>query len=176
MEAQTLLTQLAIDPTAQPEFSPVGGELRRNGKLYIGSTGELRRQVFDNLHGGPEGGHSGILATTKRIASLFWWPKMGLDISNWVQSCDICQRFKGEHVNYPGLLQPISVPDQAWETVTMDFVEGLPKASGKDTILVVIDKYTKYCHLMALQHLFTASQVAQNSLIRLLNCMGLPKS
>lgn len=33
-----------------------------------------------------------------------------------------------------GTIQPIPVPSQAWEVITMDFVEGLPKSQGKDTI------------------------------------------
>jgi hypothetical protein len=28
----------------------------------------------------------------------------------------------------------------------MDFIEGLPKLEGYDTILVVVDQYTKYAH------------------------------
>lgn len=71
-------------------------------------------------------------------------------VTEWVQTCEIYQRFQGEHVSYLGLLQPIPIPDGALETDTMEFVESLPKAGGKDTILVVRDKYTKYNHLIAL--------------------------
>lgn len=46
----------------------------------------------------------------------------------------------------PGLLEPITVPDGAWKTVSMDFLTGLPKAEGKEGILVIIDKFTKYGH------------------------------
>lgn len=91
-------------------------------------------------------------------------------------TCEVCQRFKGEHTSYPGLLQPIPIPEGAWETVTMDFVESLPKSNGKDTILVVIDKYTKYGHLIALQHPFTASQVAQKLLDQVVKLYGPPKA
>jgi len=43
----------------------------------------------------------------------------------------------------------------------MDFIGGLPKAQGKDTILVVLDKLTKYAHFFALSHPYTAQEVAE---------------
>lgn len=43
----------------------------------------------------------------------------------------------------------------------MDFISGLPKATGKDSILVVIDRLTIYAHFLALSLPYTAAQVAQ---------------
>ena len=52
----------------------------------------------------------------------------------------------------------------------MDFIGGLPKAKGCDTIMVVMDKFTKYAHFMALSHPFTTKDVAtvfQKEVVRL---------
>ena len=42
----------------------------------------------------------------------------------------------------------------------MDFIEGLPKSKGRDIILVVVDRLTKYAYFLALAHPFYVPQVA----------------
>lgn len=81
-------------------------------------------------------------------------------VHSFVSSCSICQQAKPDRAKYPGLLQPLPVPDGAWQTISMDFVEGLPKSGVFDTILVVVDKFSKYSHFIALKHPFTAASVA----------------
>ena len=57
----------------------------------------------------------------------------------------------------------------------MDFTSGLPKAKGKDTILVVIDRLTKFVHFIALAHLFTAKEVVQVFIREVVRLHGFPQ-
>jgi hypothetical protein len=52
------------------------------------------------------------------------------------------------------LLQPLAIPSQCWEEVSMDFIIGLPKYEGKLFIMVLVDRLTKYDHLCSLSHPF----------------------
>jgi hypothetical protein len=57
----------------------------------------------------------------------------------------------------------------------MDFVEGLPRSKGKDVILVVVDRLTKYAHFLTLARPFTAHQVAILFMDNIFKLHGPPK-
>jgi hypothetical protein len=59
---------------------------------------------------------------------------------------------KHEHTHSPGLLQPLPVPSEAWSSISIDFVTGIPKSKGKEVIMVIVDCLTKYAHFIALTH------------------------
>lgn len=76
-------------------------------------------------------------------------------MDNYVLLCPVCQKNKGEHCPYPGFLDPLHIPDMVWTHINMDFVEGLPKSDGKELILVVVDRLSKFTHFIPLAHPYT---------------------
>ncbi|KAL0420985.1 UNVERIFIED_CONTAM: Transposon Ty3-G Gag-Pol polyprotein [Sesamum latifolium] len=98
------------------------------------------------------------------------------DVNAWVKECEVCQRAKHENNPYPGLLQPLPIPDQAWSCISMNFIEGLPSSEGKDSILVIVDRLTKYSHFIPLKHPYTASFIAKTFFDNIYKLHGLPVS
>lgn len=121
------------------------------------------------------GGHSGFPVTYLRIHSLFHWTGMKAFIKDQVQSCVVCQQAKPERVPYPGLLSPLPVPQQAWEMIFMDFINGLPTSGSSNCIFVVIDKFTKYGHFIPLHHPFNAQKVVEAFVDHVYKLHGMPK-
>jgi len=86
---------------------------------------------------------------------------MKSSVRSFVQSCLVFQQAKADRSKLPGLLQPLAVPSMSWQVITMDFVEGLPKSSCYNCILVVVDAFSKYAHFLPRRHPFTAASVAK---------------
>lgn len=151
-----------------------GNILRYKQRIWVGGMASMQNKILHTLHAGAIGGHSGIHATLQRVRQLFAWPHMKQSIQQFIDKCAICKQAKPERVKYPGLLKPLDVPDEAWQVVTLDFVEGLPRSSGFNSILVVVDKLTKYAHFLPLSHPYTATQVAQVYLDHVFKLHGMP--
>jgi hypothetical protein len=175
-DAQQLITQLLIQSPDEQGFSLQQGIIRKANRIWIGCNSALRTKLIAALHDSAVGGHSGIQATYQRVKKVFWWKGLKNDVTQYVQQCAICQKAKAERVHPAGLLQPLPVPQGIWEDVTMDFIEGLPKSEGFDTILVVVDRFSKYSHFLPLKHPFTAKGVAQVFLENVVKLHGVPRS
>jgi len=99
--------------------------------------------------------------TSKRLGQVFYWKKLQKLVRQYVRECSVCQQNKVENVKSPGLLQPLPVPSAPFIDINMDFIEGLPKSEGNEVIFVVVDRFSKYAHLMALAHPYSAITVAK---------------
>ncbi|RVW17875.1 Transposon Ty3-I Gag-Pol polyprotein [Vitis vinifera] len=128
------------------------------------------------FHDSPYGGHSGVLRTYKRLAQQFYWPSMHKVIQQYVTSCTVCQKYKVETLSSAGLLQPLPIPCQVWDDITMGFIEGLPPSNGKSTIFVVVDRLSKSTHFLAMSHPYMAKMVAEKFVEGIVKLHGLPKS
>ncbi|XP_057991233.1 transposon Ty3-I Gag-Pol polyprotein isoform X2 [Hevea brasiliensis] len=150
VRAEELIQQFSVAVDSISGFAFKSGLLYYEGRLFVGCSTSLRSHLISLYHNSPLGGHSVVLRTSHKLKKHFHWPWLKEDVVDWIKKCDQCARCKGETCATPGLLQPIPIPNHAWQYISMDFVEQLRK-SLKDTILVVC-RFTKHAHFMALSH------------------------
>lgn len=77
---------------------------------------------------------------------------MQSDIKQFVATSDICQGNKYDSLSPAGLLQPLPVPTKVSTDISMDSISGSPKSKRKGTVLVFVDRLTKYAHFIPLSH------------------------
>jgi hypothetical protein len=145
-------------------------------RIVLPLASKFPQKVFHNLHTTPVGGHSRFAVTYNRINKLFIWSGMKKMIAAWRSECAICQQAKSERVKYPGLLQPLEVPDGAWKIISMDFIDGLPQSHQANCIMVVVDIFSKYSHFGPLHHPFTVVTVARQFMDNVFKLHGFPNA
>jgi hypothetical protein len=152
-EAQSILQALKDNSRHHPKI-PIGEcefhdeLLHFDGLVYVPNDLELQRRVIESCHDHPAAGHPGVARTYEMVTRDFWWPGMRKTIIRYVKNCDVCARIKpGRHAPY-GFLRPLEVPQKRWDSISMDFIVGLPPSEGYDSVLVVVDRLTKMAHFI----------------------------
>lgn len=168
--------ELAEEPTAHKGFTLYQGNLLFKGRLVIPEKSSFINDIIHEFHDSPIGGHSGRNKTYQRLTSEVYWPGMKSAVEKYVRDCPTCLKNKIVNMSPAGLIQPIPIPTQTWDELTMDFIEGLPRSDGWDTIWVVVDRLTKYAHFITLRHPFTAATVATSFMKEIVRLHGLPTS
>ena len=78
-----------------------------------------------------------------------------------MSTCDLCLRTKPWQHSPVGELQPLSVLDAWWDTLSVDFVVKLLESSGHDAIMTVVDAVSKRVHFIPMHTTVTAEGAAR---------------
>ena len=173
---KAIIQDLLQNGNSQPGYQFKKGRLYYKTRLVLPSNSPRIPLILQEFHDSVVGGHSGFFRTYKRISNLLYWEGMRKQILQYIQSCEVCQRNKYQTLSPAGLLQPLPIPTDTWTDISMDFIGGLPKVGGVDTILVVVDRLSKYAHFLALSHPYTAKDVAAIFVKEVVRLHGFPRS
>ena len=137
-----------------------------------------RALLLRKAHDDPWAGHFGADRMVEHIRRQYTWPKMRNDCEQHVKQCIRCQRGKPRRHKPYGTLMPLPVPDGPWQWVTMDFITDLPKSKflgmEYDSILVVVDRFTKMAHFVPSRKDVRADELAQVFIHEVIRHHGVP--
>ncbi|CAM8956675.1 unnamed protein product [Rhodiola kirilowii] len=170
-----LIADITASPTEFPDYKVRDDLLLFRNRLLVPDNSALHQLIIHEFHITPIGGHAGIQRTLTRLSANFYWQHMRRDVTTFIRQCKICQPVK-YHTNAPnGLLQPLAIPDQAWESISMDFITHLPPTNNMSTIWVIVDRLTKYGHFIPLPPRMTAVTLAARFVHEIIRLHGIPK-
>lgn len=161
------------DMHAKPGFEDSEDCLLFRGRIVIPK--KLRLDILKACHDSTIAGHPGNKKTFELISRSYWWPTCRRDCKSYVDSCDVCARSKSNRCKPAGLLHPLPIPRRPWESISMDMITDLPKVDNYDSILVVVDRFTKMAHFIPCSKTLTAAQLADLFNSNIVRLHGLPK-
>lgn len=146
-------------------------------QLYIPNETTLKQRILREHHDSVIYGHLGIGKTVKSISASFFWPHLTTDVQAYVRSCPTCQRAKPRHQRPMGLLQPLEIPAERWDCVTMDLITQLPPTTrGHDAVFTIVDKLSKRTLFLPTTTNVTAVGLAQLYFDQVFRHHGLPRT
>ncbi|KAF8761138.1 hypothetical protein RHS01_00189 [Rhizoctonia solani] len=156
------------------DYQMEAGLLFYQGRIVVPDVGTLRTDLLQIFHDSPLAGHPGRQRTLELISRNYYWPGIRADTYWHVDSCETCQRIrKPKYAPIPP--QPLELPTQPWQHVSYNMIVDLPKDGNNNSILVIVDSFTKYVILVECSKKLKAPEVADLFLQHVWKRYGMPE-
>ena len=166
---------VACEQGAFNSFYRHEGYLFKGNKLCVPRC-SMRELLVLESHCGGLMGHFGVSKTYDILFEHFYWPSMRKDVGKLCSACIACRQAKSKSMPH-GLYMPLPVPSSPWIDISMDFVLGLPRTKrGRDSIFVVVDRFSKMAHFIACHKADDAKVVADLFFRNVVRLHGVPRT
>ncbi len=123
--------------------------LYHDSQLWVSFNELLQMNLIREIHDQSSINHSEILKTVKIIKRNYYWSSMRKTIDRYIQNCYVCQRSKTSRNKSNDLLQSLSISEQRWQDIAMNFIIDLSDSYDYNAILTVICRLSKERHYIS---------------------------
>jgi len=141
-----ILSALPSDPITTKHTSTDGqwsmgpnSLLSLDNRIYVPSAGNLCTCILQYNHDHILAGYFGQNKTLELVCCGYSWPSLCADVQQFCKSYVTCMWSKPQCHKPYGSLKQLLIPEQLWNSISMDFIEKLPSFSRFDTILVIVN-------------------------------------
>ncbi len=123
--------------------------LYHDSQLWVSFNELLQMNLIREIHNQSSIDYSEILRTVKIIKRNYYWSSMRKTIDRYIQNCYVCQRSKTSRNKSNDLLQSLSIFEQRWQDIAMNFIIDLSDLYDYNAILTVIWRLSKERHYIS---------------------------
>ncbi len=123
--------------------------LYKDSQLWISFNELLQMNLICEMHDQLSIDYLDILRTIKIIKRNYYWLFMRKTIDWYIQNCYVCQRSKTSRDKSNDLLQSLSISEQRWQDIAMNFIINLSDSYDYNAILTVICRLLKERHYIS---------------------------
>ncbi len=123
--------------------------LYKDSQLWISFNELLQMNLIREMHNQFSIDHLNIFRMMKIIKQNYYWSSMWKTIDRYIQNCYVCQRSKTSRNKSNDLLQSLSISEQRWQDIAMNFIIDLFDSYDYNAILTVICRLSKERHYIS---------------------------
>ncbi len=117
--------------------------LYKDSQLWVSFNELLQMNLIREMHDQFSIDHLDILRTMKIIKRNYYWLFMRKTVDWYIRNCYVCQRSKTSRDKSNDLLQSLSISEQWWQNIVMNFIIDLSDSYNYNAILTVICRLLK---------------------------------
>ena len=178
---QDILSALSSDPIATKHISTDGwwstdpnGLLLLDNRIYVPSASNLYTHVLQYNYDHILARHFGQNKTLKLVCHRYSWPSLYADVQQFCKFCVTCMQSKLQRYKPYGSLKQLPIPEQPWNSISIDFIEKLLLSSRFDTILVIVNWFTKQVIFIPAHNTITSTDLACLFVLHVFSKHGIP--
>jgi len=96
-------------------------------------------------------------------------------VGMYVSHCDLCLCTKIQHRLPSGELQPLPIPEERWDVISVDFISELLELGRYNSIMVAVDSAGRHSHFVETATTVTAARAVNLYLRNIWKLHGLPR-